>query len=70
MRAKPMERKREESEKTKCPYLQRWVGSHCKITAKPYYPSIFELQEYCGTKNYPKCPLIFKGARYQFDILG
>jgi hypothetical protein len=70
MRAEPMKKISPGAEKTRCPYLQKWVGSHCRISEKPYYPSIFELQEYCGTRNYSKCPLIFRGARYQFDALG
>lgn len=65
-----VERSRDREKKMKCPYLQQWVGSNCRVLAKPYHPSISELQEYCASENYTKCPLIFKGTRYQDEVLG
>lgn len=41
----------------KCPHLLCWTISSCKAAAKPYVPSIFELQEYCTVREHAKCPL-------------
>ncbi|OGW27439.1 MAG: hypothetical protein A2X59_07275 [Nitrospirae bacterium GWC2_42_7] len=40
----------------KCPHLIKWVIASCKALDKPYIPSIFELDEYCRTKDHRKCP--------------
>ncbi len=40
----------------KCPYLVRCAMSKCEAGNKPYRPSLFELQDYCGaSKNFKKC---------------
>jgi len=41
----------------KCPHLLRWTVSSCKADAKPYVPSIFELDQYCTVRAYKNCPL-------------
>ena len=55
-------------EEQKCPYLKRWVGAHCRACTEPYYPSLFEVQEYCASKNYVKCPLLFSVAKYNYEL--
>jgi len=42
-----------------CPNLVEWVDwviLLCKAGEIPYVPSLFELEEYCKTKSYKKCP--------------
>jgi hypothetical protein len=70
MEQNEMERNRYGKKKLKCPYLLNWVGSQCRVSAKPYYPSLFELREYCANKNHTRCPLVHQGTIYQFDVLG
>ena len=40
----------------KCPHLLKWSVWSCKALDKPYVPSLFELEEYCRTKEHRKCP--------------
>ena len=44
----------------KCPHLLKWSISSCKALGKPYVPSLFELEEYCRTKEHRKCPFYLK----------
>ena len=44
----------------KCPHLMKWVRASCKAFEIPYTPSMFELEEYCRTKDHRKCPLYLK----------
>jgi hypothetical protein len=46
----------------KCPHLLKWSISSCKALDKPYVPSLFELEEYCRTKDHRKCPFYLKDA--------
>ena len=47
----------------KCPHLAKWVISSCNAVEKPYLPSLFELQEYCRTKDHRKCPLYLRETK-------
>jgi hypothetical protein len=47
-------------ENMKCPHLLKWIVSSCKGAVSPYFPSLFELEEYCKTKSYKRCPFYFK----------
>jgi len=38
----------------------KWSISSCKAFDKPYVPSLFELEEYCRTKEHRKCPFYLK----------
>jgi hypothetical protein len=40
----------------KCPHLIKWVLFACKANEKPYFPSNFQLHEYCKTEEHKKCP--------------
>jgi len=43
--------------KMKCPYLIKWATFACKADYKLYFPSSFQLEEYCKRKEHKKCPL-------------
>ncbi len=47
-------------ETMKCPHLMKWVAPSCKALDRPYFPSLFELEEYCKTKDHRKCPFYLK----------
>jgi hypothetical protein len=42
----------------KCPYLMKWITYACKVKEKIYFPSAFQLQEYCKSKGHKKCPFL------------
>jgi hypothetical protein len=44
----------------KCPHLIKWLSYCCKANEKPYFPSPFQLEEYCKGKYYRKCPFLIK----------
>lgn len=44
----------------KCQYLMKWVISSCNALDELYVPSLFELQEYCYSKDHRKCPFYLK----------
>lgn len=39
-----------------CPHLTKWLIFTCKAKEKPYFPSDFQLEEYCRRKDHKKCP--------------
>ncbi|RJQ23267.1 MAG: hypothetical protein C4560_00935 [Nitrospiraceae bacterium] len=46
-------------EEVKCPNLaewQNWIILLCKKGSRPYVPKMSDLQTYCKTKNFSKCP--------------
>lgn len=45
----------------KCPHLKKWVLFTCKATETLYFPSTFQLEEYCKQKNHRKCPFLLAG---------
>ena len=45
-------------EKMKCPHLTRWIGFFCNADQGAYVPSLFQLEEYCKTIAYKKCPFL------------
>jgi hypothetical protein len=47
----------------KCPHLNRWIVATCKIGERIYLPSVFQLEEYCRTKDHKKCPFLVRDAR-------
>jgi len=42
----------------KCPHLTKWLLFSCKAGDDIYFPSPFQLGEYCRAKNYKKCPFL------------
>lgn len=44
----------------KCPHLRRWTVAACRIDEKVYVPSVFQLEEYCKTREHKKCPFFVK----------
>ena len=40
----------------KCPHLIKWLTFTCKANEKPYFPSSFQLDEYCKRKLHSRCP--------------
>jgi hypothetical protein len=40
----------------KCPHLVKWFTFACNAKEKMYFPSSFQLQEYCKGKYHKKCP--------------
>jgi hypothetical protein len=53
----------------KCTHLIKWVTFACKASEKLYFPSHFQLQEYCKKKGYKKCPFYLKGINAEVDNL-
>jgi len=51
----------------KCPYLLKWVAFSCNAEDKPYFPSPFQLEEYCRKKEYKKCPFYSKTNNRYLD---
>jgi len=43
----------------KCPHLIKWITFACKAKDRLYFPSSFQLQEYCKCKAFKKCPFHF-----------
>ena len=56
---------RKASESKKCPHLIKWLTSACKAADTHYSPSRFQLEEYCTTKDYRKCPFFLKVNEYE-----
>lgn len=44
----------------RCPHLFKWTVSYCKAVDRPYAPSLFELEEYCKTRDHRKCPFYLR----------
>jgi len=42
----------------KCPHLKKWLTFTCKATDTLYFPSAFQLEEYCKRKEHRKCPFL------------
>jgi len=42
----------------KCPYLTKWLIYTCQAGEDPYVPSLFQLEEYCKSKQHKKCPFV------------
>jgi len=40
----------------KCPHLTKWLTFACKAKEVLYFPSPFQLDEYCKRKSHRKCP--------------
>jgi len=53
----------------KCPHLIKWVSFACKAGEKLYFPSHFQLQEYCKKKEHKKCPFYLKSINTEIDNL-
>jgi hypothetical protein len=45
----------------KCPHLIKWLTFACKAKKKLYFPSSFQLDEYCKRKLHKKCPFYDAG---------
>ncbi len=51
----------------KCKYLNQfclsefgWTVKSCTANDRPYAPSISELQDYCNSSEFKKCPVLLK----------
>ena len=42
----------------KCPHLKKWLLHSCKAKETLYFPSAFQLEEYCKRKEHRKCPFL------------
>ena len=42
----------------KCPHLIKWLTLACNAKANIYFPSAFQLQEYCKKTSHKKCPFL------------
>jgi hypothetical protein len=42
----------------KCSHLKGKKIQTCTVKKKKYIPSLFELEEYCHTEKYVRCPLL------------
>jgi len=52
----------------KCPHLIKWLTYACKAGEKLYFPSEFQLEEYCKKKDHRKCPFfVNKREIYYLD---
>jgi len=40
----------------KCPHLIKWLTFVCKAKEEFYFPSTFQLEEYCKKREHKKCP--------------
>ena len=40
----------------KCPHLIKWITFTCMAKEKLYFPSPFQIHEYCNRENHKKCP--------------
>ncbi len=54
----------------KCPHLTKWVTFACKAGEKLYFPSPFQLQEYCKKKSHKKCPFFLKKTGIEQEMDG
>ena len=51
----------------KCPHLMNLLNFYCNATEKLYFPSHFQLSEYCTGTDHRKCPFIREqDLEYQF----
>jgi len=46
----------------KCPHLSKWVTFSCKANEKVYFPTDFQLEEYCKKREHKKCPFLLSKA--------
>jgi hypothetical protein len=53
----------------KCPHLIKWVTFACKARENPYYPSDFQVREYCKRKEHKKCPFYLKSTDVQKELI-
>ena len=56
----------------KCPHLIKWLTFACKAKEKLYFPSSFQLDEYCKRKFHRRCPFYasnIPGEEYESTIL-
>lgn len=57
--------------KMKCPHLIKWLTFACKAKEKLYFPSSFQLDEYCKQKLHRKCPFYVRGiSSEEFESTG
>jgi len=49
----------------KCPHLKKWLIFSCKATETLYFPSAFQLEEYCKRKEHRKCPFLATRRRQE-----
>ena len=45
----------------KCAYLLRGEKAVCRALERTYFPSLFQLFEYCRSREYRKCPFYLRG---------
>lgn len=41
----------------KCPHVEKWVTHRCTEVDGSYYPTPFQLHEYCLSNGHPRCPI-------------
>ena len=53
----------------RCPHLIKWLTPACNAKANIYFPSDFQLQEYCKKKSHKKCPFLYNAAAKESNHL-
>jgi hypothetical protein len=51
-----------EENKMRCPHLIKWITFLCKAKDEVYFPSSFQLDEYCKKKEHSKCPFFARNS--------
>ncbi|MBI5204014.1 MAG: hypothetical protein HZA11_03760 [Nitrospirae bacterium] len=47
----------------------KWVVCSCIAAEKPYGPSLFELEEYCRSDRYKRCPFYLELVSEKYEVL-
>jgi len=55
-----LKKKSSEEIMMKCPYLMKWVSFACKASERFYFPTPFQLKNYCTCVEYKKCPFYIR----------
>ena len=53
----------------KCPHLTKLLICTCKACEIPYAPTLFQLEEYCKSKQHEKCPFYLQMREYEVTAL-
>jgi hypothetical protein len=48
----------------------KWLTFACKARDALYFPSSFQLTEYCKREEYKKCPFLLRNTSFSEERLG
>jgi hypothetical protein len=54
----------------RCPHLKKQVIATCRAEDKAYVPSIFQLHEYCRSRDHRKCPFYLNNFAKSYALEG